>query len=346
MSKLTITNIHKTFGKTLALRGVSFSVPVGKIVALLGPSGCGKSTLLEIVAGLTEPDQGTCTWDNAPLAGIPPHKRGFGLMFQDYALFPHKNVRDNVAFGLKMLGWGKEEETARVGEVLSLVGLPDHGGRDVSTLSGGEQQRVALARSLAPQPRLLMLDEPLGSLDRTLRERLVEELRQILSEVGQTALYVTHDQVEAFTVADQVVVMQEGEVAQTGTPQEIYQNPKSAFVAKFLGLNNLIPAQAREIPEGALISTALGEWAIPQRVNGDVTVLLRPDGVKIGAKGKFQIEGNIVKRTFSGNAYRVTVNVQGVMLSFDFPASTTELPPNGKSITLSFDPQVALQILH
>lgn len=345
MTGLTITNIHKTFQETKALQGVSFSVPEGKITALLGPSGCGKSTLLEIIAGLREPDQGMCAWNGETLAGIPPHKRGLGLMFQDYALFPHKNVAENVAFGLKILAWGEEDTKRRVGEVLALVGLPDHETRDVATLSGGEQQRVALARSLAPRPRLLMLDEPLGSLDRTLRERLMGELREILSGMGQTALYVTHDQVEAFTVADQVVVMESGTVAQIGTPQEIYRHPSSVFVARFLGLTNLLPGHARETPKGTITSTALGEWPLPHKASGQVTVLLRPDRVHLCPGTGPHLRGTLTKSTFSGNTYRVTIDVEGVALCFDFPASTAKLPAEGELITIGFDPEVALQVV-
>ncbi|MEA2008638.1 MAG: ABC transporter ATP-binding protein, partial [Chloroflexota bacterium] len=242
-------------------------------------------------------------------------------------------------------GWGEGETARRVEEVLTLVGLPDHGPRDVTTLSGGEQQRVALARSLAPQPRLLMLDEPLGSLDRTLRERLMGELREILSRMGQTAIYVTHDQVEAFTVADRVVVLKAGAVAQTGTPQEIYQHPNSSFVARFLGLNNLLPGRARKTPTGALVATDLGEWSVPQRVSGDVMVLLRPDQVHLVPGTGYNLRGILIKRSFSGNTYRVTVDVRGTALRFDFPASIPNLPDPGEAITLSFDPQAAVQVL-
>ncbi len=345
MTALTITNIHKTYDNTPALRGVSFTVSKGETVVLLGPSGCGKSTLLEIIAGLTEPEQGTCAWNGESLMGVPAHKRGFGLMFQDYALFPHKNVRDNVAFGLKMAGWEAEKSKRRVAEVLELVGLPECGSRDVTTLSGGERQRVALARSLAPQPRLLMLDEPLGSLDRTLRERLMMELREILSQMGQTAIYVTHDQVEAFAVADRVVVLKAGTVAQTGTPQEIYQHPNSSFVARFLGLTNLLSGRARETPTGALVATDLGEWAVPQRVSGEVMVLLRPDQVHLAQESGHHLRGTLIKRSFSGNTYRVEVDVQGTALRFDFPASTPNIPQPGETIILSFNPQTALQVV-
>src|SRR5512139_2742218 len=189
---LILRDIHKSFGSKRALSGVSFQVGQGETVALLGPSGCGKSTLLGIIAGLDSPDQGDVLWDGESLASLPAHQRGFGLMFQDFALFPHRDVFGNVAFGLQMAKWEPRQIAARVEEVLRLVGLPGFTRRDVNTLSGGEAQRVALARSLAPNPRLLMLDEPLGSLDRTLRERLVIDLGQILRHSHQTAIYVTH----------------------------------------------------------------------------------------------------------------------------------------------------------
>ena len=345
MSGLTITNIYKSFEGKRVLQGISFRVPVGKITALLGPSGCGKSTLLEIIAGLIKPDRGECTWNEESLTGVAPHKRGFGLMFQDYALFPHKNVGENVAFGLKMADWEKENIKQRTEKVLDLVGLPAYGSRDVSTLSGGEQQRVALARSLAPQPRLLMLDEPLGSLDRTLRERLMGELREILSDMGQTVLYVTHDQVEAFTVADQVVVMKAGAVAQIGTPQLIYQHPDSPFVARFLGLDNLLSGQVRKTKTGTMVSTALGDWPVSHPREGQVTVLLRPDRFQVGPVASHHLTGTLIQCNFSGNMYQIAVDVQGTILHVDFPASTTELPPEGETITLSFDSHVAAQIL-
>jgi ABC-type Fe3+/spermidine/putrescine transport system ATPase subunit len=211
---LTVSQVAKSYGDTRAVVNVRFEVGSGEIVAVLGPSGCGKSTLLELIAGLEPLDRGEILWDGESLNHVPPHQRNFGLMFQDFALFPHRNVFDNVAFGMQMAHVSQEEIQNRVHEVLNLVGLPDFGGRDVNTLSGGEQQRIALARSLAPRPRLLMLDEPLGSLDRNLRERLVRDLRQILREQHLTAIYVTHDQEEAFAIADRVVVMNAGKVEQ------------------------------------------------------------------------------------------------------------------------------------
>ncbi|MEK7785721.1 MAG: ABC transporter ATP-binding protein, partial [Chloroflexota bacterium] len=198
---LEVRNLSKSFGQVQALDNVSFTVKAGDVLAVLGPSGCGKSTLLSIIAGLTPADSGDVLWDGESIQGQPTHQRNFGLMFQDYALFPHLSAGDNVGFGLK----GQEKQ--RVGELLDRVGLKGFERRDVQTLSGGEAQRVALARALAPRPRLLMLDEPLGALDRALREQLTGELRSILREFGQTAIYVTHDQQEAFGIADQVLIL-------------------------------------------------------------------------------------------------------------------------------------------
>jgi ABC-type Fe3+/spermidine/putrescine transport system ATPase subunit len=344
---LELQNIHKSFGNTLAVTGVSFKVHKGEIVGILGPSGSGKTTLLEIIAGLIQPDQGTCTWDGKDLADIPPYRRGFGLMFQDFALFPHKNVEENIAFGLLMQNWPSEKTSQRVEEVLELVGLPDFGQRDVDTLSGGEQQRVALARSLAPQPRLLMLDEPIGSLDRTLRERLMGELREILKSMNQTALYVTHDQVEVFTVADRIVVIHEGKVAQIGTPMEIYRHPNSTFVAQFLGLTNLLEGEAKQEGNKTMISTPLGTWPTEEDIKGTCTVLLRPDVVEVGPapdRKYCELKGSLAKKSFSGKTFRTEVSVAGIILKFHFPAATTDLPAAGEEVTLHFDPSRALQL--
>ena len=259
---LQIENIAKRFGDKVALGGVTFDVIDGEILAILGPSGCGKSTLLSLIAGLEHPDQGIITWQGESILDVPPHRIGFGLMFQDYALFPHMNVYENIAFGLHMVGLPQEALQGRVSEILDLVGLVDFANRDVNTLSGGEQQRVAFARALAPKPRLLMLDEPLGSVDRTLRERLLFDLHRILQDVHQTAIYVTHDQEEAFALADRVVLMRPGQVEQIGTPQEIYRRPVSIFAANFLGFTNLFPGEVIDIKGNELVKTPIGEFPI------------------------------------------------------------------------------------
>jgi ABC-type Fe3+/spermidine/putrescine transport system ATPase subunit len=341
MNGLTLENIHKSFGSTTALIGVSFEVAQGEIVAVLGPSGCGKSTLLAIIAGLEIADRGEVRWDGENLAGMPPHRRGFGLMFQDYALFPHMNVADNVAFGLRPPIGSSDGgiEGGKVAEMLELVGLPGFERRDVNTLSGGEQQRVALARSLAPRPRLLMLDEPLGSLDRNLRERLTSDLRLILRGVNQTAIYVTHDQEEAFTVADRLVVMQVGRVVQVGTPQDIYSRPASPFVAGFVGLTNLVEGTATATG----IETPIGRFPNPDRVHGPVTVLIRPEGARLAESGGCTLTGTVLDRSFRGRSYRLTLEMNGVRLAFDLPSSE-HVPAEGQSVKVCLEGEAAVQV--
>ncbi len=240
MSYLAISNIQKSFGSTIAVDGVSLSLERGEIVCLLGPSGCGKTTLLRLVAGLESADGGQILLDGQDLVDVPTYQRGIGMMFQSYALFPHMTVAQNVSYGLRMAKEPAPLITERVAEMLELVDMVGLKDRKIDQLSGGQQQRVALARSLATRPGVLLLDEPLGSLDRLLRERLLDELRAILKKVGVTALYVTHDQSEAFGIADRVAVMNLGKIEQINSPQEIYIRPINRFVANFLGLSNVI----------------------------------------------------------------------------------------------------------
>ncbi|MEO8356660.1 MAG: ABC transporter ATP-binding protein, partial [Chloroflexota bacterium] len=236
---LEVHHIFKTYEGKPLLNDISFKVDTGETVCLLGASGSGKSTLLRIVAGLEDPDSGFISFDGIDLTLTPPHRRDFGLVFQDYALFPHLNVNENVAFGLKMRRLPQKEINERVVNSLETVNLSGFGNRHVTDLSGGEQQRVALARALATRPRLLMFDEPLGALDRTLREDLLNELRKILHNTQIPAIYVTHDQEEAFTIADRVLILHNGEIIRQGTPAEVWANPESAFVAGFLGLGSV-----------------------------------------------------------------------------------------------------------
>ncbi len=236
---LRVDEIIVRFGEKLALDRVTLDLAQDEVMAVLGPSGSGKSTLLRVIAGLQKPDSGKVLLEGRDITGLSPHRRGMGLVFQDHALFQHMSVAGNVAFGLRMRGDSRREIDRRVHELLDLVGLTGYEQRSVATLSGGEQQRVALARALAPEPRVLLLDEPLGSLDRRLRDRLLEDLAALFAEVRIAALYVTHDQAEAFALGDRVAVMREGQVVQTGTADELWAHPVDADTARFFGLGNV-----------------------------------------------------------------------------------------------------------
>jgi ABC-type Fe3+/spermidine/putrescine transport system ATPase subunit len=258
MSFLEWQGVSKSFGGTAALDAVSLSLREGEILAVLGPSGCGKTTFLRATAGLEPPDAGRILCEGKDLADVPPHRRGFGLMFQDYGLFPHLDVAANVSFGLRMKGMPRRQRAERVREMLGLVRLEGLARRSIHELSGGESQRVALARSLAPSPRLLMLDEPLGALDATLRRELLGELSAILRGVGVTAIYVTHDREEALAVADRAAVMRAGRVIQTGRPRALVERPGSAFVASFLELGAILEAAPAPGGGNGLYATDLG----------------------------------------------------------------------------------------
>lgn len=311
---LSVESVSKTYGESvLAVDDVSLGVAAGETVCILGPSGSGKTTLLRMVAGLEQPDAGRITYGGEDLAGVPPHLRDFGMMFQDFALFPHLSVYDNVAFGLRMHKLPQPEIAARVEAMLALVALEGYGARAVDELSGGEQQRVALARALAPQPRLLLLDEPLGALDRALRERLMLELRDILTSQGITALYVTHDQMEAFAVADRIAVMNEGRVEQVASPVALYERPANAFVARFLGFRNLVPGR---MLGGGHVLSGVGEFAPegPRPPEGTAVTLLIKPRVKwvrrveeMGAAGDrpHEVEGVVTAVAFRGRFYQL-----------------------------------------
>jgi ABC-type Fe3+/spermidine/putrescine transport system ATPase subunit len=349
MPHLEVDNICRSYPDGWTLADITFSVHQGESVCLLGPSGCGKTTLLRLIAGLEEPECGQIRLDGEDVIRTPSHERGFGLMFQEYALFPHRDVFGNVAFGLRMQALDRRAIAERVAEVLDLVGLAGFEHRDVNELSGGERQRVALARSLAPRPTLLMLDEPLGALDRALRERLMVELPRILRQARATAITVTHDQEEAFAIADRVVLMRSGRIVQVGPPQEVYRRPVSAWVAQFLGLTNLVKAQAIgesrvETPVGVL-HVSDGATELPGVEGVSTQLLIRPEAARHDGTGPNTVQGILTRRSFRGGYYQFSMrHATGVELTFSLPATAT-LPAEGETIVVSLDPR-ALTLLH
>jgi iron(III) transport system ATP-binding protein len=294
---LRIAGLAKRYGAVEAVAGLDLEVDRGSLCALLGPSGCGKTTTLRLIAGLERPDRGQISIGEQVVCGggafVPPEKRRIGMVFQDYALFPHLDVAGNVAYGL-----GRGGDRERVGEVLELVGLGGLGGRPVHELSGGQQQRVALARALAPTPELVLLDEPFSNLDAGLRERLRDEVADILREAGVTALFVTHDQAEALSIAETVGVMRDGRLEQVGTPEEIYSRPASRWLASFVGEIEVVPGRA----EDGRVNFELGSLPAEGGVEGDVDVLIRPESVAIGISGpQNAAEAEVVGRRFYGH---------------------------------------------
>ncbi|GAA0494548.1 ABC transporter ATP-binding protein [Streptomyces sp. NPDC046215] len=332
MSLLRLAGVTVRFGDRAVVDAVDLAVAEHETVCVLGPSGSGKSTLLRVVAGLQRADAGRVFLSGRDQASVPTHRREVGLMFQDHQLFPQRDVGGNVAFGLRMRGTGRAETERRVTELLDMVGLPGAQRRAVAALSGGEQQRVALARALAPRPRLLMLDEPLGQLDRTLRERLVVELRELFGRLGTTVLAVTHDQGEAFALADRVVVMRDGRIAQAGTPLEVWQRPASEFVARFLGFDNVVAATVG----GERADTVWGTVPVPPGTRqGACRLLVRPTGVRLVPEAG-GLPCTVSGRTFRGDHVVVLLRPEdGPVL--EAACGLREAPEAGDRVGVVFD---------
>jgi thiamine transport system ATP-binding protein len=308
VSALRLVDLIVSFDGVRALDGLDLEVGDGERIAVLGPSGSGKSTLLRVVAGLQRPDRGRLLLDGTDTAGVPAHRRGIGLMFQDGVLFPHRDVEGNVSFGLRMAGTAAEQRRRRVAEVLELVGLSGFERRSVATLSGGERQRVALARALAPEPRVLLLDEPLGSLDRPLRERLLADLEELFERLDLTVLHVTHDVGEAFAIADRVAVMHSGRIVQAATPDRLWASPVDAWVARFIGLANV-------------------------REEGPTTVVIRPEAVRV----RRGVGATVVTAERRGPLVRLRIRRDD---GEELDAVTTELdhPRVGDHVAVEIDP--------
>jgi putative spermidine/putrescine transport system ATP-binding protein len=335
---LRLTNTAKTYPDgTKALLPTELSVGKGEIVSLLGPSGCGKTTLLRIIAGLETPDTGSDIWfDDDNVTALPVERRKVGMVFQSYALFPNMSVRKNIGYGLKMQKLPKSEIDARVTEVLNMCQLQPFANRAVTALSGGQRQRVALARAIAPRPRLLLLDEPLSALDASLREALRDELAVLLREFDITAIFVTHDQDEAMAIADRVAVMSHGRVVQSGTPEDLYRNPTSSFVAGFVG--NAMKLSGRI--DGKTLHLEGGQLALPKEGDGH-TVFVRGENVQIVETGPLQ--GTVETVTFLGTHYRIGISgiTSYVIASIH---SAHQAPKVGEKINVAITPE-ALMLL-
>ena len=336
---LEVPNLTPRFGASPALDGASPDAGAAGVVALLGPSGSGKTTTLRIVAGFESADSGSVTLAGRDLIRLPPHARDIGLVFQDYALFPHMSVADNIAYGLRRRGIAKPDRARRVGEMLDLVRLSGLDARRPAQLSGGQQQRVALARALAIDPRLLLLDEPLSNLDAKLRHTLQTELRQILTRIGTTTLIVTHDQEEAMALADRIAIMAQGRVLQIGTPREVYEQPACRFVAEFLG--SALWLEGRVEPGGFVTATSKRlACASPSRVARAHGLLIRPEALRLGHPpvGENALSAQVIGSRYRGAAVLLDLLVEGAApVSLALPHDAP-LPAAGESLTLAVQP--------
>ena len=324
MTKLIeLDNLTKEYNGQVVLKGIHLEINEKEFVTLLGPSGCGKTTTLRIMGGFEEANGGTVLFDGQDISGLPPYKRELNTVFQKYALFPHMDVFDNIAFGLKIKKMDKETIKHKVNRMLDLVGLAGFGQRNINQLSGGQQQRVAIARALVNEPKVLLLDEPLGALDLKMRKTMQIELKNIQQEVGITFVYVTHDQEEALTMSDTIVVMNEGQIQQIGTPIDIYNEPENRFVAQFIGESNII--------EGIFVKDYLVEFDGKQFEcvdkgfddGQDVDIVLRPEDLDIVEVGKGKIEGVVTSIVFKGVHYEIIVETKD--RDYMVPVSYTHL---------------------
>ena len=345
---LTLENISKVFasrgnvGEVTAVHDVNLEISKGELVTLLGPSGCGKTTTLRMIAGFEFPTEGRISLDGREINSLPPHKREMSMVFQSYALFPHLTVYENIAYGLNVQKLSRKTITERVGRVLDLVHLEGYGDRAPGQLSGGQQQRVALARALVMEPKVLLMDEPLSNLDAKLREEMRTEIRRIQKELNITSVYVTHDQIEAMTLSDRIVVMNEGVIEQIGTPVEIYRYPNSRFVANFIGRANFIDGVVLAQDGSTLTVRTLGETITLSNIKRefhsgeDVTLIIRPEMIEIKKTGSLY-PGIVRRAVYLGDMIEYAVEVEGLMiLCTETDPRVTELFPEGEQVTLGF----------
>jgi putative spermidine/putrescine transport system ATP-binding protein len=351
MSFLQLTNIRKEFGSgathTVAVQNFNLEVQRGEFVSFLGTSGCGKTTTLRMIAGFEMPTSGLIKIDDKDVTNVPPNKRNVGMVFQSYALFPHMSVNDNIGFGLKIAKQSSSEIKQRVGEMLALIGLESKGNNYPHQLSGGQQQRVALARAIAIKPTVLLLDEPLSALDAKIRVSLREEIRAIQKRLNITTIYVTHDQEEALSLSDRVVVMNAGNIEQVGTPFEIYNFPATPFVASFVGTLNQIKGVVRDAHTVAIEGQAVKVAQPINRKAGDaVAIAIRPEMIALGdLSGTNHLKATVADVTFLGSIVRVQFQLGETRLEMDvFNNPNLALPKVGSEVTVSFSPE-AVKVL-
>ena len=338
---IELKNLSKNFDDNQVLKGIDLNIYENEFLTLLGPSGCGKTTLLRIIGGFEEPSNGQLIFDGKDISKVPPYKREVNTVFQKYALFPFLNVADNIAFGLNLKKIDKDVIEKKVSRMLELVGLKGFEKRDVTLLSGGQQQRVAIARALVNEPKVLLLDEPLGALDAKLRKDMQTELKKIQKEVGITFIFVTHDQEEALSMSDTIVVLNDGVIQQIGTPMDIYNEPQNRFVAEFIGESNII--------EGNMIKDCLVnfdgiDWECVDKGfkdNEDIEVVLRPEDMDVVEPEAGKVSGIIISKVFMGVHYEYLVETK----NRNYKVHTTENYDIGKKVGLTIDP-FDIQVMH
>lgn len=338
---IELKNLSKNFGDNQVLKGIDLNIYENEFLTLLGPSGCGKTTILRIIAGFEEPSYGQVMFNGEDIAKVPAYKREVNTVFQKYALFPFLNVHDNVAFGLNLKKKDKKEIDEKVTKMLALVGLAGFGNRDITSLSGGQQQRVAIARALVNEPKVLLLDEPLAALDAKLRKGMQAELKKIQKEVGITFIFVTHDQEEALSMSDTIVVMNDGIIQQIGTPMDIYNEPQNRFVANFIGESNIIEGV---MPKDCLVVFDDVQWECVDKgfkENENIEVVLRPEDMQVVEPQDGKVSGKIVSKIFMGVHYEylVETNIR------KYKVHTTKNIEMGSVIGLTIDP-FDIQVMH
>jgi len=350
MGFLELSHVKKRFGAFVAVEDFELITERGEFVSLLGPSGCGKTTTLRMIAGFEYPDSGSIKVDGKEITNLPPNKRNVGMVFQAYALFPNMTVASNVGFGMRVKKQSKDAITKRVGELLEMIHMPEKADRYPYQLSGGQQQRVALARALAVEPQVLLLDEPLSALDAKIRVALRNEIRAIQRQLGITTVYVTHDQEEALSLSDRVVVMNDGRIEQIGSPSEIYNFPATSFVASFVGTLNLLAARVVD-PSAGRLAVEGQEIRAAKPISGArsgeiVSVALRPESISLeeGPEGTNRLRGPVVDVSFLGSIVRLRIRLgDGPTVSLDtFNDPNLTLPPIGEAVTVSFPPEASL----